>query len=54
MGRHSKRLDFDSARSDEVCINLLVIFGVFMECVELRLVEGIHIFFVRRNDDVVG
>ena len=54
MGRHSKRLDFDSASSDEVCINLLVIFGIFMECVELRLVEGIHIFFVRRNDDVVG
>ena len=40
---------------DVICINLFVLFGAFMECVEPRLVEGIHIFFVRRNDDdVVG
>ena len=39
---------------DVICINLFVLFGAFMECVELRLVEGIGIFFVRQNDDVVG
>ena len=39
---------------DVICINLFVLFGAFMECVELRLVEGIGSFFVRQNDDVVG
>ena len=42
------------AFSDDICINLFVLFGAFMECVELRLVEGIGSFFVRQNDDVVG
>ena len=28
------------AFSDDICINLLVLFGAFIECVELRLVES--------------